>query len=55
MVVTRDKIPGNNDILMVIARAGFTLNLSFCLPLNICPERLQICFFMKIKQPTPWP
>ena len=40
LVVTRKAIPGRNDIMMVIARIGFTMNLSFCIPLNICPERL---------------
>ena len=52
MIVTRPAINGNKDYLMIIARVGFTINLSFCLPLNLSPERLQICSFLKIKQPS---
>jgi len=40
LVIKRTPIPGSNDIMMTIAKVGFTINLSFCLPLNISPERL---------------
>jgi hypothetical protein len=39
IIVLRDKIPGDNDVWMIIGQAAFTINLMTAIPTLVNPLR----------------